>query len=135
MRGFARVATQARSALARVLRSASLGKISIDSRRAKVTYNIIAKNDKAKIIMIFSEYNLNSTKPSARGARVYTRVTPRGGKHLNFLVFKEAFALYISGSRRNLAKLKPRILEIINEMNTKRIDFTMPSNHYKITLN
>ena len=67
--------------------------------------------------MIFSEYNLNSTK------------------HLNFLVFKEAFALYISGSRRNLAKLKPRILEIINEMNTKRIDFTMPSNHYKITLN
>ena len=36
-----------------------IGKISINSTRAKVTYNIIAKKDIAKIIAIFSEYNLN----------------------------------------------------------------------------
>lgn len=95
----------------------NMGKISINSTRAKVTYNVIAKKDIAKIIVIFNEYNLNSTK------------------HLNFLAFKEAFALYISESRRNIEKLKPRILEIINEMNTKRIDFTMPSNHSKVTIN
>jgi len=95
----------------------NMGKISINSTRAKVTYNVIAKKDIAKIIVIFSEYNLNSTK------------------HLNFLAFKEAFALYISESRRNIEKLKPRILEIINEMNTKKIDFTMPSNHSKVTIN
>jgi hypothetical protein len=99
-----------------------MGKISINSTRAKVTYNVIAKKDIAKIIVIFNEYNLNSTK------------------HLNFLAFKEAFGLYISESSaelrsRNIEKLKPRILEIINEMNTKRIDFTMPSNHSKVTIN
>lgn len=37
--------------------------------------------------------------------------------------------------RRNIEKLKPRILEIINEMKTKRIDFTMSSNHSKVTIN
>lgn len=36
---------------------------------------------------------------------------------------------------RNIEKLKPRILEIINEMKTKRIDSTMPSNHSKVTIN
>ena len=58
----------------------NMGKISINSTRAKVTYNVIAKKDIAKIIVIFNEYNLNSTK------------------HLNFLAFKEGFALYISES-------------------------------------
>lgn len=88
----------------------------IDPKRAIVTYNIISKQEIDIIIALFTKYNLNSTK------------------HLNFLAFRPAFALYINPNR-DLKTLKPIILDIISEMNSKRINYTMPINRCIITQN
>lgn len=71
-----------------------------------------------KLINIFDEFNLNSTK------------------FLDYSNFKEAFILY--HERESFTEeLKERILEIKNSMNIKRTDFNM-NNHnvgyYKILI-
>ena len=88
----------------------------IDPKRAIVTYNNLSKQEVDIIIALFTKYNLNSTK------------------HLNFLAFKQAFALY-NNPNRNLKTLNPIILDIISEMYSKRINYTMPINHCIITKN
>jgi hypothetical protein len=90
--------------------------VKVDHERAIVTYSIISKQEIGIIIALFTKYNLNSSK------------------HLNFLAFKQAFTLY-NEPNRDLKELKPIILGIISKMNSKRTDYTMPINHYRITKN
>lgn len=72
----------------------------------------------AVVIAIFSKYSLNTTK------------------HLNFLAFERAFQLYMENSRLKARKeVNPIIEDIKSEMNSKRTDFNLPRNHYKITPN
>ena len=63
-----------------------------------------------KLISIFDQYTLNTSK------------------YLDYLCFKKAFILY--DEREKLTEeLKSQILELKAEMNTKRIDYSMPINH------
>lgn len=67
-----------------------------------------------KLISIFSKYTLNTSK------------------YLDFLDFKLAFTLYHNREKLTDALIS-RILELKNNINTKRIKFNMPGNHVFIT--
>jgi hypothetical protein len=67
-----------------------------------------------KIIRIFDQYQLNSTKL------------------LNFLNFKEAFEIYINSAKT--PELVEKLEKIKSGMNSKRIYFQLPESHqYRIT--
>lgn len=63
------------------------------------------------ILAIFSKYSLNTTK------------------HLNFLVFKQAFIIYMENNKEDRDTVKPIIDSIKDNMNKLRTDFGMPNNH------
>jgi len=70
--------------------------------------------DIKKIITIFEQYTLNSTKL------------------LNFISFKKAFELYINSSKT--PDLIQQLEEIKSGVNSKRTDYKLPANHeYRIT--
>jgi hypothetical protein len=70
--------------------------------------------DIKKIITIFEQYTLNSTKL------------------LNFLSFKKAFELYINSSKT--LDLVKQLEEIKSGINSKRTDYKLPVDHeYRIT--
>jgi len=76
---------------------------------------VVTKMDEIKdLISIFSKYNLNTSK------------------YLDFSDFKIAFTLY--QKREKLSDvLTSKLLELKNNMNTKRSHFYMPENHILIT--
>jgi hypothetical protein len=85
-----------------------------DSNKTSQTwFRVGALREVEIIIAIFFKYNLNTTK------------------HLNFLAFTQAFILYTeSNSREARLKLKPKLDEIINMINSKRTNFYLdPSTH------
>lgn len=81
------------------------------SKSDSVILNVIAHKELKIIIAIFSRFNLNSTK------------------HLNFVDFSKAFSLYYQKDQENRSVNKLSIENIKNNMNTKRICFTMPEDH------
>lgn len=50
------------------------------------------------------------------------------------MAFKQAFALY-NDPNRDIKTLKPMIFDIISDRNSKRINYTMPSDHSIISKN
>lgn len=83
----------------------------------KVSYfNVIKQEELLKIIEIFRNTHLNTTK------------------HLNFLAFSEAYYLYTE-RRHKTIELKAKIDNIRSTMNNERLDFSMPesSKHIRIT--
>lgn len=90
-----------------------IGKVKLNANKNIATYNIIAKQEVAIIIQLFSIFNLNSNK------------------HLNFLAFKEAFLLYNSSNHDHpdRTELVVQIEKIKVGMNSKRREFLMPEEH------
>jgi hypothetical protein len=87
-----------------------IGKIYFSSNRNSVVWEVFAKEDIIKIIKIFEDYPLNTTK------------------QLDFIAFKEAFYMYIN--KINLSK----ILVIKGTMNKQRKEFIQsPSHRINIT--
>ncbi|RYE15661.1 MAG: hypothetical protein EOP34_02310 [Rickettsiales bacterium] len=79
----------------------------------KQNFVVTKKEDIYKLISVFEKYTLNSSK------------------YLDFLDFKLAFTLY--QNREKLTDpLISKILELKNNMNTKRIHYNMPENHILI---
>lgn len=68
-----------------------------------------------KLISIFDNYNLNTTK------------------YLDYLDFKKAFNMYYNRNEVLTEQLIDKLIELKNGMNSNRINFDMPSNHIKIT--
>jgi len=74
------------------------------------TYIVSNKEGIKKLISIFDKYPLNTSK------------------YLDYMCFKKAFTLY--DEKEKLTEgLISQILELKDEMNTKRLDFSMPINH------
>jgi hypothetical protein len=91
-----------------------LGVGKIYSYSDKQNLVVTKKEDIYKLISVFEKYTLNSSK------------------YLDFLDFKLAFTLY--QNREKLTDpLISKILELKNNMNTKRIHYNMPENHILIT--
>lgn len=84
------------------------GNIYISQERGTVLYSVVTQSKLRLLIAIFAKYNLNSTK------------------HLNFWIFTQALTQYThdSSSQARL-KLKPVLDNIINYMNSKRINFDL----------
>ena len=72
---------------------------------------------KSVILPIFDRFNLNTTK------------------HLDYLAFKKALLLEIPKSSENDLRLEyvKKIINLKNNMNLKRTDYSLPLNHIKIT--
>lgn len=72
---------------------------------------------KSVILPIFDNFNLNTTK------------------HLDYLAFKEALLLEIPQSNETDLRLEysNKIINLKNNMNLKRTDYSLPLNHIKIT--
>lgn len=88
-----------------------IGKVRLNIKENVVTYNVIANDEIATLIELFSRFNLNTTK------------------HLNFLVFREAYLFYINWGKDCRVELVEEIENLRSGMNSKRIDFTMPKEH------
>jgi hypothetical protein len=76
------------------------------------SFSVVSQSTLKVLIAIFAKYNLNTTK------------------HLDFLAFTSAYALYIQDSSR-LARLelKPKLDKILNSMNSKRVCFDLEPSH------
>lgn len=79
------------------------------------TFIVTKKEDINKLISIFDKYSLNSSK------------------YLDYMDFKKAFTLYFAREGLLTDSLRDEILKFKDNMNTKRIDFSMPINHVVIT--
>jgi hypothetical protein len=80
----------------------------------KYIFVVTKIEDIKNLISIFSKYNLNSSK------------------YLDFSDFNLAFTLYQKREKLTDALIS-KLLELKNNMNTKRINFNMPENHVLIT--
>jgi len=80
----------------------------------KYIFVVTKMEDIKNLISIFSKYNLNTSK------------------YLDFSDFNLAFTLYQKREKLTDALLS-KLLELKNNMNTKRINFNMPENHVLIT--
>jgi len=87
----------------------SLGRVTL--HKTKCTFIVNKQEEIKKLILIFDNYNLNTTK------------------YLDFLVFKKAFNLYIERGGSLTQQLIDQLFTLKNEINTSRVDFKMPSNH------
>jgi hypothetical protein len=85
-----------------------IGKVNISVSSASFT--VSSAKDMVKILDIFSEYTLNSHK------------------FLNFINFKKAFEVYTS-SRLKSQDTLDKVESLRLEMNSLRVDFTLPSSH------
>ena len=91
----------------------NIGKVTVNDHFASY---IVTSTDLFKIIEIFDNYPLNTSK------------------HLNYLAFREGFLLYNNNKDKNNKEVSKYILTLKDSMNKKRIKFKMPSNHtIKIT--
>lgn len=86
-----------------------MGSIRRDENECRLIIN--KSEDLKKLISIFDNYNLNTTK------------------YLDFLIFKKAFILNFERTGSLTSDIKDQIIHLKNEMNKSRVDFTMPSNH------
>lgn len=100
-----------RAALDYIYDNLQIGKVKLNIKENVVTYNVIANDEIAILIEIFSKFNLNTNK------------------HLNFLTFREAYLLYFYWGNNCRAELVEEIEKLRLGMNSKRIDFTMPEGH------
>jgi hypothetical protein len=80
----------------------------------KYIFVVTKMEDITNLISIFSKYNLNTSK------------------YLDFSDFNLAFTLYQKREKLTDALIS-KLLELKNNMNTKRINFNMPENHVLIT--
>ena len=80
----------------------------------KYIFVVTKMEDIKNLISIFSKYNLNTSK------------------YLDFSDFNLAFTLYQKRAKLTDALIS-KLLELKNNMNTKRINFNMPENHVLIT--
>ena len=67
-----------KAALEYIYDNLQIGKVKLNIKENVVTYNVIANEEIAILIELFSKFNLNTNK------------------HLNFLVFQEAYQLYFN---------------------------------------
>ena len=73
---------------------------------------VVTKEEELSVVIsIFDMHNLNTSK------------------YLDYLDFKKAFNLYFNREEGLTEGLKKRILELKGGMNTKRLDFNMPTEH------
>lgn len=100
-----------KAALEYIYDNLQIGKVKLNIKENVVTYNVIANDEIAILIEIFSKFNLNTNK------------------HLNFLIFREAYLLYFSWGNNCRVELVEKIEKLRLGMNSKRIDFTMPEEH------
>ena len=78
----------------------------------KANFSVSSQRELMVLVSIFSKYNLNTSK------------------HLDFLVFSQAFTSYLQDSTPEARKkLKPYLDELIVSCNSKRTDFQMPIDH------
>lgn len=91
-----------------------LGMGKIYSYKDKQIFVVTKIDEINKLISIFNKFTLNSSK------------------YLDFLDFKLAFTLYQNREKLTDALIS-KILELKNNMNTKRINFNMSENHVVIT--
>jgi hypothetical protein len=95
----------------------SLGIGRVRQYKDKCIFSVTNAQGTYKLISIFDEYNLNSTK------------------HLDYLLFKRAFLLYQGRDKRlfyNQDKAKTltnQIFDFKNSMNTKRTNSVLPLDH------
>lgn len=80
----------------------------------KYIFVVTKIEDIKNLISIFSKYNLNTSK------------------YLDFSDFNLAFTLYQKREKLTDALIS-KLLELKNNMNTKRINFNMPENNVLIT--
>jgi hypothetical protein len=100
-----------KAALEYIYDNLQIGKVKLNIKENVVTYNVIANDEIAILIEIFSKFNLNSNK------------------HLNLLTFREAYLLYFDWGNNCRAELVEEIEKLRLGMNSKRTDFTMPEGH------
>ena len=79
-----------------------------------VSFIVTKKEDIWKLIDIFDKYTLNTSK------------------FLDFIDFKKAFTKYYDREKLT-EELIAQILQLKNNINTKRSNFNMPENHINIT--
>lgn len=88
----------------------NIGKVSLSLNR--VNWICRNQNEARVLIDIFSKNPLNTTK------------------HLNFVIWKEAFELYTNRTGKSCSsELMTKILALKDEMNKKRTNFNMPTDH------
>lgn len=92
-----------------------LGIGKVYSLKKSVEYNVFSFKEIRKIIDIFSQNPLNSTK------------------HLNFWVFKKAFDLYDSSKDKSSPALIKQLNDLKGEMNKARTDYSLAEKKFKIT--
>ena len=102
-----------KSALTKIQACLGIGKVSVYDNECK--FSISRFEDIEFLFTIFDIYKLNTTK------------------YLDYLDFKKAFYLYKSRNDLVSDKLIYNILNLKNNMNTKRTKFDLPFNHIKIT--
>jgi hypothetical protein len=87
-----------------------MGNVYTSANQKTSTFLVSTLNEIRVIIEIFSKFPLNSSK------------------HINFLSFKRAFELYTTVENRSESTLQ-EIAKIKKDMNSKRVEFTMPESH------
>ena len=86
-----------------------IGNITVTNKECK--FSVTDKEGIKKLISIFDKYNLNTSK------------------YLDYSDFKKAYVLYYGREKIITEKLKNEILKLKDNMNLKRTNFNMPSNH------
>lgn len=92
--------------------STKLGVGGVRLYKNECIFSVTDKKGILSLISIFDKYNLNTSK------------------YLDYLDFKEAFFYYIDREKNldiySKSKVKTKILELKNKMNTSRVDFDRP---------
>lgn len=91
-----------------------LGIARVRQYKDKCIFSVTNAQGTYKLISIFDEYNLNSTK------------------HLDYLLFKRAFLLYQARDKRLFYNQDKKLFQIFyfkNSMNTKRTNSVLPLDH------
>ena len=93
----------------------------------------------------FTSYVVGNRKELIKIFNIFEKRPLNTTKNLNFLMFKEGFNLYYnrstltpetcerenpsSANNRITEELASKILELMNQMNKKRVNFQQPTNH------
>jgi len=94
-----------------IAKTLGIGRVTVDEKEAECRYIVSDIAGVEKLIVLFDEFNLNTTK------------------HMDYLAFKKAFFLYRDREGVVTESLVEEILKIKSGMNNNRTDFTYPVDH------
>lgn len=84
----------------------------ISVREKSVSYTVSSKDDLLKIFSILDKQSLNTSK------------------NLNYIMLRQAYDLYFNRESIKVSvELRKKIIDLKNQMNKKRIDFSQPKGH------